>query len=102
MFKYWVQIVSLYGLEAENQLLRCLLTEAAKTSWDNDRPGSAFNVHATLLAQHLASLLNHPAKSTVVCRTVDQPTKSLQKVLQSKNIIKVVIKLTLCYWIKAK
>ncbi|XP_046976723.1 CCR4-NOT transcription complex subunit 1 isoform X2 [Vanessa cardui] len=81
------QIVSLYGLEAENQLLRCLLTEAAKTSWDNDRPGTAFSVHATLLAQHLASLLNHPAKSTVVCRTLDHPTRSLQKVLKPANTL---------------
>lgn len=76
------QLVSIYGLEAENQLLRCLLTEAAKNSWDTDRPGSSptNSIHASLLAQHLASLLNHPAKSTVICRAVDQPTRTLQKV----------------------
>ncbi|XP_061382387.1 CCR4-NOT transcription complex subunit 1 isoform X1 [Danaus plexippus] len=75
------QIVSLYGLEAENQLLRCLLSEAAKT-WDER---TASSVHASLLAQHLACLLNHPAKSTVICQAVDQPTRSLQKVLKPTN-----------------
>lgn len=75
------QIVSHYGLEAENQLLRSLLTEAAKTSWDTDRTGPAVNsIHASLLAQYLGSLLSHPAKSTVVCRAVDTPNRSVQKV----------------------
>lgn len=78
---HWVQIVSLYGLEAENQLLRCLLSEAAKT-WDER---TASSVHASLLAQHLACLLNHPAKSTVICQAVDQPTRSLQKVNELYN-----------------
>uniref|UniRef100_A0A2A4JSL1 CCR4-NOT transcription complex subunit 1 n=1 Tax=Heliothis virescens TaxID=7102 RepID=A0A2A4JSL1_HELVI len=83
------QLVSLYGLEAENQLLRCLLTEAAKNSWDTDRPGNSPNnsIHASLLAQHLASLLNHPAKSTVICRAVDQPTRTLQKILKPSNTL---------------
>ncbi|CAG4984058.1 unnamed protein product [Parnassius apollo] len=82
------QIVNLYGLEAENQLLRCLLTEAARTSWDSDRTGSSVSsVHASLLAQHLASLLNHPAKSTVVCRAVDHPNRSLQKTLKPSNTL---------------
>ncbi|XP_068619927.1 CCR4-NOT transcription complex subunit 1 isoform X4 [Battus philenor] len=82
------QIVGNYGLEAENQLLRCLLTEAAKTSWDSDRASSSVNsVHASLLAQYLTSLLNHPAKSTVVCRAVDLPNRSVQKVLKPSNTL---------------
>ncbi|XP_028158928.1 CCR4-NOT transcription complex subunit 1 isoform X2 [Ostrinia furnacalis] len=83
------QLVSLYGLEAENQLLRCLLTEAAKASWDTERTGSGSNtsVHASLLTQHLTALLNHPAKSTVVCRAVDNPTRSLQKILKPSNTL---------------
>ncbi|XP_039763279.1 CCR4-NOT transcription complex subunit 1 isoform X3 [Pararge aegeria] len=81
------QIISLYGLEAENQVLRCLLTEAAKTSWENDRPGPASSVHATLLAQYLSCLLNHPARSTVVCRIIDNPAKSVQKALKPTNTL---------------
>ncbi|XP_030040329.1 CCR4-NOT transcription complex subunit 1 isoform X2 [Manduca sexta] len=82
------QLVSLYGLEAENQLLRCLLSEAGKTLWDSDRPSSTYNsIHASLLGQHLASLLHHPAKSTVVCRAVDQPARALQKVLKPSNAL---------------
>ncbi|KAJ2954200.1 hypothetical protein O0L34_g2438 [Tuta absoluta] len=81
-----IKIVHIYGLEAENQLLRCLFTEAAKASWDNDRPTSSItSIHGSLLTQHLACLLNHPAKSTVVCRTVDQPTRTLQKILKPSN-----------------
>ncbi|XP_072931342.1 CCR4-NOT transcription complex subunit 1 isoform X2 [Epargyreus clarus] len=83
-----LQIVSLYGLEAESQLLKCLLTEAAKTSWDTERPGSSVNsVHATLLGQYLASLLSHPAKATAVCRTIDHPNRHLQKVLKPSNTL---------------
>ncbi|XP_013136530.1 PREDICTED: CCR4-NOT transcription complex subunit 1 isoform X2 [Papilio polytes] len=82
------QIVNHYGLEAENQLLRSLLTEAAKTSWDTDRTGPAVNsIHASLLAQYLGSLLSHPAKSTVVCRAVDSPNRSVQKILKPSNTL---------------
>ncbi|XP_013184897.1 CCR4-NOT transcription complex subunit 1 isoform X2 [Amyelois transitella] len=84
------QIVSLYGLEAENQLLRCLFTEAAKTSWDTDRQGPSSNnnsLHASLLSQHLAALLNHPAKATVLCRAVDNPTRAVQKILKPTNTL---------------
>ncbi|XP_059059892.1 CCR4-NOT transcription complex subunit 1-like isoform X2 [Achroia grisella] len=83
------QLVSLYGLEAENHLLRCLLTEAVKASWDSDRPSSSItsNLHASLLSQHLAALLNHPAKSTVLCRAVDNPSRALQKILKPTNTL---------------
>ncbi|XP_045510260.1 CCR4-NOT transcription complex subunit 1 isoform X1 [Colias croceus] len=82
------QIVNTHGLEAENQLLRSLFTEAVKASWDNDRTGTiSFGIHASLLAQILASLLNHPAKSTVVCRAIDNPARSLQKTLKPTNTL---------------
>ncbi|XP_041987025.1 CCR4-NOT transcription complex subunit 1 [Aricia agestis] len=81
------QIVNIHGLEAENQLLKCLLAEAAKTSWENDRPGTTNSVHAQLLAQHIGTLLNHPAKATVICRVVDQPTRAVQKTLKPTNTL---------------
>lgn len=83
------QIVSVYGLEAENQVLRCLLTEAARIAWDGDRTTSAAtnSIHASLLGQQLAGLLNHPAKSTVVCRAVDHPTRSVTKLLKPTNAL---------------
>ncbi|XP_063392578.1 CCR4-NOT transcription complex subunit 1 isoform X1 [Cydia fagiglandana] len=83
------KLVNLYGLEAENQLLRCLLAEAAKTTWDTDRSSSSAgsSVHASLLSQHLTSLLNHPGKATVVCCLVDNPPRSLQKILKPSNTL---------------
>ncbi|VVC86298.1 unnamed protein product [Leptidea sinapis] len=82
------QIVNDHGFEAENQVLKCLFTEVIKTSWDNDRAGSANSgVHSSLLTQILSSVLSHPAKSTVLCRTVDIPAQSLQKTLKPSNTL---------------
>ncbi|CAH4038649.1 unnamed protein product [Pieris brassicae] len=82
------QIVTIHGLEAENHVLRSLLSEAVKTSWDNERSGIAnTGLHASLLAQLLTSLLDHPAKSTIICRTIDNPAKALQKTLKASNTL---------------
>ncbi|GBP76975.1 CCR4-NOT transcription complex subunit 1 [Eumeta japonica] len=82
------ELVSLHGLDAESELLKWLLTEAAKSGWDAEQASSSgSSVHASLLAQCLTALLNHPARSTVVCKAIDQPNKSLQKILSPSNIL---------------
>lgn len=83
------QIVLSHGLEADRHLIRQLLGEAERGLWESERatPASGCGVHVSLLAQQPAALLNHPARTTVLCHPLDFPTSILQKNLKPSNTL---------------
>ncbi|XP_072946619.1 CCR4-NOT transcription complex subunit 1-like [Epargyreus clarus] len=86
-----LQLVSLYGLEAERQLLRSLVGQAR---CDEERPASV-SVHVSFLAEHLVSLLNHPAKATALCQIVEPGVRSKASKPSTRQIERLIKSLKL-------
>ncbi|XP_077294792.1 CCR4-NOT transcription complex subunit 1 isoform X2 [Arctopsyche grandis] len=76
------QLVSLHGLEADKQLVKCLVKEASRGLWEIGRAGAGV-IHASLLTQQLSALLNHPIRVSILCHAIDRPIPSNHKVHKS-------------------
>lgn len=79
-------------MEADKQLVKYLVKEASRGLWETGR-ASAGGAHATLLAQQLSALLNHPIRVSILCHAIDRPIPNNHKVIILKNFKILIISL---------